>query len=1057
MLRPLRDITILPEVEPEEAYGIAVAVGNFSLLIQEFVQGNQANNIEIAIAGYEIVITVITREVSPEEWAMLQNHLGLAYLKRIDDNLAQNWEGAIAAFQAALQVYTREALPHQWAEIQNNLGLAYFNRIQGDRSLNIEQAIWYYQAALEVYPRSQIPQDWATIQNNLGLAYLHLIPADRSENLEAAIAAFSAALQVRTHEELPQQWAETQKNLGNTYTERICGNRAENVEAAIAAYKKALQVYSYETSPLDWAMLQDDLGNAYCDLIRGDWVKNQEAAIAAFQSALLVYTREEFPEDWARTQNNLATIYSERTRGDKAENLELAIKACENALKVYTRSEFPEDWAMVQTNLGAAYRVRVQGDFAENLEIAIRGYNAALEEHTREHPEDWAGLQNNLGNAYRERIRGERAENLEQSLCHFNAALFVYTPESFPQDWAMIQNNLALTYYDSGQIDKAIAYFRSALEICTPITFPVDCLHYGGELGDRTFAVGRWAEAIEGYGVAIEVIEQTRSWVTTEARRQEILQEDIDVYQNMVQACVNNNNREKAIEYVERSKTRNLVELLANQDLYPKRDLYSNPEDYQTHCDQLYKLRQQIPAKERQLEGLTRNRESEQRYRDEIERRRQELNPLQQQRDELLREINQVDSSFTFTQKVEPIPFEDIQKLLPDNQTAIIQWYILSDRFLTFIITHSSALDLWQSEPADLQVLNHWLDEYLQDYDQPLKTHWRDNLESPLHRLAEILHLEDILKRVPDNCQQVILIPHRLLHLLPLHALPLPDQKDKCLLDKFPRGVRYTPSCQLLQLTEKQERPDFSYLFGIQNPTQDLTYANLEVQTVRPFFEPAYILVEKDAKKDTLSSIPHTEHLRAAHCVHFSCHGTFNFESPLKSALLLADKEPFTLGEIFSLTLSQCRLVTLSACETGLTDFTSLSDEYIGLPSGFLYAGTLCVVSSLWAVSDLSTCFLMIKFYENLRNFPKLEAGDIAIALNQAQIWLRDLTSEEFEAVFAKYQPQVDEILAHLPKGDRFEFQDSLDLARKKIQAPDRQPKPFANPYYWAAFTATGL
>jgi CHAT domain-containing protein len=287
--------------------------------------------------------------------------------------------------------------------------------------------------------------------------------------------------------------------------------------------------------------------------------------------------------------------------------------------------------------------------------------------------------------------------------------------------------------------------------------------------------------------------------------------------------------------------------------------------------------------------------------------------------------------------------------------------------------------------------------------------------------------------------------------------LPLPDQKDKCLLDKFPRGVRYTPSCQLLQLTEKQERPDLSYLFGIQNPTQDLTYANLEVQTVRPFFEPAYILVEKDAKKDTLSSIPHTEHLRAAHCVHFSCHGTFNFESPLKSALLLADKEPFTLGEIFSLTLSQCRLVTLSACETGLTDFTSLSDEYIGLPNGFLYAGTLCVVSSLWAVSDLSTCFLMIKFYENLRNFPKLEAGDIAIALNQAQIWLRDLTSEEFEAVFAKYQPQVDEILAQLPKGDRFEFQDSLDLARKKIQAPDRQPKPFVNPYYWAAFTATGV
>ena len=99
----------------------------------------------------------------------------------------------------------------------------------------------------------------------------------------------------------------------------------------------------------------------------------------------------------------------------------------------------------------------------------------------------------------------------------------------------------------------------------------------------------------------------------------------------------------------------------------------------------------------------------------------------------------------------------------------------------------------------------------------------------------------------------------------------------------------------------------------------------------------------------------------------------------------------------------------------------------------------------------------MIKFYENLKNFPKLEAGDVAIALNQAQKWLRDLTSEDFEAVFAKYQPQIDGILAQLPKGDRFEFQEALKADRNTIQAPDRQPKPFANPYYWAAFTATGV
>jgi CHAT domain-containing protein len=157
------------------------------------------------------------------------------------------------------------------------------------------------------------------------------------------------------------------------------------------------------------------------------------------------------------------------------------------------------------------------------------------------------------------------------------------------------------------------------------------------------------------------------------------------------------------------------------------------------------------------------------------------------------------------------------------------------------------------------------------------------------------------------------------------------------------------------------------------------------------------------------------------------------------------------LREIFGLTLNQCRLVTLSACETGLTDPTSISDEYIGLPSGFLYAGSPTVVSSLWAVSDFSTSFLMIKFYENFRQSPQQEAGAVADALNKAQKWLRDLTSQEFEALLEKYQAQIEQIFAQLEEDDQIIAEEYL------LQARNRKPNPFANPYYWAAFTATGL
>ncbi|WP_202895849.1 CHAT domain-containing protein [Iningainema tapete] len=56
--------------------------------------------------------------------------------------------------------------------------------------------------------------------------------------------------------------------------------------------------------------------------------------------------------------------------------------------------------------------------------------------------------------------------------------------------------------------------------------------------------------------------------------------------------------------------------------------------------------------------------------------------------------------------------------------------------------------------------------------------------------------------------------------------------------------------------------------------------------------------------------------------------------------------------------------------------------------SGFLAAGATTVVSSLWKVSDISTTFLMIKFYENLRQISPQEPGAVAVALKVAQKWI---------------------------------------------------------------------
>jgi CHAT domain-containing protein len=1046
------------EVEPSTAEYIASLIGEFSNIIQKFPVSSKATNMEISITGYEILLTVFTRESRPEIWAMTQHNLGAAFNDRISGERAENIEKAIIAYENALQVRTKKAFPTHWAITQNNLGNAYANRISGERAENIEKAIIACENSLQVLTKEAFPIHWAGTQNNLGIVYSKRISGDRADNIEKTIVSYENALQVLTKESLPIDWATAQNNLGNAYSDRISGDRADNIEKAISAYENALQVRTEEALPIDWAGTQNNLGAAYNNRISGDRADNIEKAISACENALQVHTKEAFPIDWAGTQNNLGVAYNERISGDRKENLEKAITAYENALGVRTKEALPIDWATIQNNLGNAYSERISGDRADNIEKAIAAYENALQVRTKEaFLIDWAATQNNLGTAYWKRILGERAKNMERAIAGYKEALQVRTREAFPIDWATTQNNLAAAYNDrilgdrTDNLKTAISAYQKALQVRSCEANPIDHLQTTNNLGNLHFTQGDWQPAIDAYEKAIAAVELSRSWASSDDRRQEIMAEAIDVYQKLVQAYINTEQWDKAIETVERSKARNLVELLTKQNLKPK----DTPQEIVAELDE---LRRNIPSLERQLQvatdQLSGNSDGQQRpsLEESQKRLQQELQQSRQELDEVLNEIKPFDSTFSLTERVEVIPFSDIQSLVKQD-TAIIEWYVTEEKILTFIIAQSLAIKVSQSETTDLEALNNWLNEYLQDYDQALKKHWSDSLSTRLQQLAEILHLEEILKQVPDNCQQLTLVPHRLLHLLPLHALPLPNQPDKCLLDKFSQGVRYSPSCQLLQLTQNRERSNFSKFFGIQNPTQDLTYASLQVEVIRQQFDSTEVLVETAATKTALidKESYYQKWLGSAHCVHFACHGDFNENSPLESCLKLANKEPLTLGEIFGLNIDRCRLVALSACETGLTDSKSLSDEYISLPSGFLFAGTPSVINSLWKVDELATAFLTIKFYENLKKYPQREAGEVAIALNQAQMWLRDLTSEDFEKCLDRFAPQIETLLASL--SDEFE----REIAEISLQnARDRQPRPFASPFYWSGFIATG-
>jgi CHAT domain-containing protein len=837
-------------------------------------------------------------------------------------------------------------------------------------------------------------------------------------------------------------------NFANLIVSFPEGSQAINLEIALTGYEIVSKIFMQQGDPQIWSSLQTNMGNVYRIRIRGDKVKNLEKAIEKHKIALNVCSREKFPKLWSTIQNNLGNTYIDHIHEDPSTNIERAIQCYESALQVRTYEEFPQDWAQTQNNLGNAYRNRIYDNEAQNLEKAIQCCEFALQVRTyEEFPQDWAQTQNNLGNAYCLRIIGSSTDNLRTAIHCYEAALQVRIRENFPQDWAMTQNNLGNAYRDRGLIDKAIMYYQAALDFYTPIAFPVSCFKTGRNLGKTAFAANLWIKAIEGYDLAINSIEQLRNWSLTDARRQEILSDASTVYTSIVQAYINNNQPDKALEYVERSKARNLVELLTNRDIYPKGNIS------EIVFNALKRLRREVVSEQRRLDiveqnhsgGLISGNDEPMLGSAAWLKNRDHLNELLQQLDNLITaEIDIIDPNFRATQQVKPISYTEIQNLV-DERTAMVEWYITDNNFYTFIIIHQSQHpQVWSSSAEEQQAFLDWQEEYLKNYQQN-RDQWIDKLSDHLSRLSEILHIDDIINSLPSNCDRIILIPHRFLHLIPLHALPLSE--GGFLVDRFPKGVRYAPSCQLLQLTQNQERRNFDRFLAIQNPTKDLGYATVEVGTIQHYFPHADVFVEHTATKatpievkikdDGTREVIQNSQLSLANCAHFSCHSEFNFESPLNSALLLANGECLTLGEIFDLDLSQCRLVTLSACETGLTNYKILSDEYVGIPSSFLYAGSPSVVSSLWTVQDVSTSFLMINFYQNLQINPS-----VAVALNQAQIWLRYITKAELKAWIIANSLPLDPTIRQ-------------NLNRRLHKLLDDQ-KPFQEPFYWAAFCAIG-
>ena len=911
--------------------------------------------LQAAVAGFNAALDVFAREADAAAWGETQAQRAGA-LSRLgelagDPDLLRE---ALAGFNAALAVIKRAAMPARWATMQKVRAgaLVRLGEMAGDPG-RLSEAVAACDAALMILTREANAYSWATAQQNRAAALLRLgVFAGDPGLLREAAAGFDAALATLNREADAADRVENQQNRASALMH--LGDLASDpslLREAVAGHDAALKDLTKEANPVQWARIQSNRGTALQRLgeLAGDPAVLR-AAVAGFDAALEVRTKAAMPAAWAATHVNRAAAFLclWEVTGDVS-HLEAALADWRAALEVLTMASAPDQAMGVVVGLsGALFALGRWGELAEVADPALAsgqrmlsGLGRSAREQAVARAADLADLR-----AWAELELGGDAGAALRIADGGRARLLALGLGADPLQ-AALEGAAGATELSAAQRDEIQAIRDRRDGARARLGRPIDT---GGLTGAAAAARAAEIEAGLRAGLEAALAEEEAFRAAHGLTRPEPAP--------LVLAAAVPPGGAAAMLLVTPAGARALVLADAPAESAPGGAAGRTAGDARDRPEALAQDRASVTVLE--LPGLD---------------------------SETLR-------AWLFGPKGEPG--------LGGHLGAYQDW--------------QRAHAEWRRRPDDRIARGEMalaLDTFSAGIETLLGRIWTQLL-GPLDAHLRGLGLAE--------GAEVALLPPGLLSLLPLGAAaPGPGAAP------FAAHWQVSLAPSLTALAAARARRDawretrggrFARVAAALDPAGDdhshdggpgggssdaagsdaLPASRAEAPLLAGLFPARGALACRIGGDATLAAV--LADLAAADLAHLSTHGRHDFNRPDRSGLMMAGGEVLTLGMLVAGARLPClRLAVLSACESGLVGLGRASEEFIGLPAGWLQAGAAGVLASHWPVADAATHLLLMRFYEEYLDETGRERCPPARALAGAAGWLRGVRNADLAAL----------------------------------------------------------